>query len=359
MPTALLAGSFEPADPGWQAALAAIRRALPSWDVIASQPGGRLAENGNGASRGAVARLREAMRADAAILIGDLFANDGGVAARPESSLAGALALSSAMQIRGRPRAVIGASASPLLSSSSRAIARLVVRNATLLILRDAESAAALAAAGAPTPFRIGADPAWGEVAVPRFEQATGGTVTVVISDAGELAEWLAMGLSPLVAEGVRIRLLPWTPRESDVGSVRAIGARIEGGAEIAQPPADLDAAIRALAGSEVAIGLGYYSLVAAGAAGVRFVGLDREPGTAGLARRFDQRPLAPVADAAELTAAVRAAITGPRPSEDAVRAEIESAAECLRLLRLLLSGGRSEDMSELEGLPLEPVPGR
>ena len=35
------------------------------------------------------------------------------------------------------------------------------MRLTDLLVLRDEESAAVLAAAGAPAPFRIGADPAW------------------------------------------------------------------------------------------------------------------------------------------------------------------------------------------------------
>ena len=40
-------------------------------------------------------------------------------------------------------------------------LARSIVRAADLLILRDEESAVHLAEFGAPTPVRVGADPAW------------------------------------------------------------------------------------------------------------------------------------------------------------------------------------------------------
>ena len=56
---------------------------------------------------------------------------------------------------------MIGVGADDLRGRQAQVIARWLVRHADLLVLRDEESAAALAVAGAPKPFWIGADPAW------------------------------------------------------------------------------------------------------------------------------------------------------------------------------------------------------
>ena len=50
--------------------------------------------------------------------------------------------------------------AAPLPGRAAQWLARAIVRSADLLVLRDDESAAHLAATGAPTPVRVGADPA-------------------------------------------------------------------------------------------------------------------------------------------------------------------------------------------------------
>jgi polysaccharide pyruvyl transferase WcaK-like protein len=60
-----------------------------------------------------------------------------------------------------RPLALVGVGAGDLAGAAAPRLARLVVHAADLLILRDDESAALLAEAGAPVPMRVGADAAW------------------------------------------------------------------------------------------------------------------------------------------------------------------------------------------------------
>ena len=98
----------------------------------------------------------------------------------------------------------------------ARALARWLVRHADLLVLRDEESAAALTEAGAPTPFWIGADPAW-SVHPRRLDDrgdAPTGTpsVTVALSHhAGDAR--LCANLAEAIAQLSRdheVRLQPW-----------------------------------------------------------------------------------------------------------------------------------------------------
>ena len=60
-----------------------------------------------------------------------------------------------------KPLALVGVGAGALPGRSARTLTRAIVRRADLLVLRDEESAGVLADAGAPTPFRVGADAAW------------------------------------------------------------------------------------------------------------------------------------------------------------------------------------------------------
>ena len=70
-------------------------------------------------------------------------------------------ALAAVTRALRKPFALVGVGAAPLHGASARGLARAIVRAADLLILRDEESAAHLAAIGAPTPIRVGADAAW------------------------------------------------------------------------------------------------------------------------------------------------------------------------------------------------------
>ncbi|MBS1883185.1 MAG: hypothetical protein JSS97_09535, partial [Actinobacteria bacterium] len=65
-------------------------------------------------------------------------------------------------------------------------------------------------------------------------------------------------------------------------------------------------------------------------------------------------------ADATAIAAAIAATLVREPPRPNAVAGQIATAEESFRLLRLLLSEGRSEDETgELSGLPLRRGPDR
>lgn len=349
MPVALVVGCFAPGDPGAVGSLAALQGALPGWDVLVaaradgSPPAGR-----------AVRGLR---RADALVVTGPVF-GPGVRPARRRAALA-RLGLAAAFEVRARPRAMIGVSVPALDHPASRAFARALVGRAGLLILRDAHSARRLAEAGAPAPFRVGADPAWVALGQPMpAAAASPARITAVLAGAaGRLAHPLEPALATLAGEGMSLRLVPWGRPFRRRADVLARRLRRAGPVEITDPPADLRAARDVLAGSRGVLAPGYHAALAAAAAGVSFAALGDEPGLPALARRLGQRAAASNADAAELAAAMRAALARPAAGGDVIEAEMASAREGLRLVRLLLSQGRSEDPRELEGLRLEPAP--
>ena len=80
---------------------------------------------------------------------------------RPNSLLRNACLLAAAAKASGKQVALVGVGAGDLRGRQARALARWLVRRVDLLVLRDEESASALAGVGAPAPFWIGADPAW------------------------------------------------------------------------------------------------------------------------------------------------------------------------------------------------------
>jgi polysaccharide pyruvyl transferase WcaK-like protein len=335
MPSALVAGSVEPGDPGGAAAIEAMRRSLPEWDVT-------MAGGGDGT---ALAGVRATLRADATILTGGVFG-------APESAL-----------LRW-PRAMLGVSAGAIRGARARAFTRMLVRRVGLMVLRDEESADALAAAGAQPPFRVGADPAWAEVGEPETGAPSAAADGIAVATEPRardgFPERLALALAPMARAGMSVRLLPWClpgHERPALDTARDAARLIEGGAEVVEPPRNLHDARRALEGSQAVLGFRHHALVAAAGAGVPFVAAGGEPGIAALARRLGQVAVGPDASAPELTAAFSAALGRPAPGAAAVRAQIDSANEGLRLLRLLLSGGRSEDADQVTGLPLEPAP--
>jgi polysaccharide pyruvyl transferase WcaK-like protein len=371
MPTALLAGSFEQPDPGRQAVLAALRRSLGDWETVTPAgddarvrgggPRGRAARSGR--TRAALASTRNALRADATVLTGAVFELPADAARTPRSASMSS-ALTAATQTLRRPAALLGVSVAPLRSLRRRAAARLIARRCGLLVVRDSESAEALAAAGVPAPFRIGADPAWAAIGDGPESRADARdrVVVVLCSEAIGLERHLAEALAPLARAGLEIELLPWReglPGSGGGGLVPELVRALDGAAAVLDAAADLAGVRRTLAGSRLALGFRHHALVAAAAAGVPFVALGHEPGLRDLARGLEQRAVPVAAPPLELGAALTGALDGPAPPPEAVRARRDSAEEGLRLLRLLLSEGDSEDVRDLDGLPLEPPPGR
>src|SRR5918999_4155632 len=231
MPTALLVGAFGQRNPGDDALLEAFVAALPSWRVlVATSSPGALA-NGAVDARSPRAVGRALLRSDALVVAGGTVFKTlhPGSGRRPLSLLLKAVGLTAAARALGKPRALVGVGAGVLDSSMSRRLSRALVRQTNLLVLRDEESAEVLAAAGAPTPFRVGADAAWTLLDPPRAStRASGRRIVVALSFlAGgvELPDRLAAALTPLVEEGFDVQLQPWQAGPGGLDDVALAGA--------------------------------------------------------------------------------------------------------------------------------------
>ena len=367
MPTALLVGAFGQRNPGDDALGEAFRAALPGWRTVMATgaPGGAARDGGRLAvDSGSPAAVLGALRHSDALVVGGgtVFKTlHRGSGRRPLSLLTKAVALTAAARALGKPRAMVGVGAGVLESSMSRRLARTLVHQTDLLVLRDEESAEVLAAAGAPTPFRIGADAGWTLMDAPAApdSQAAGPIVVALSFLAGgpELPARLAAALAPLVEDGHDVRLQPWQLLDrglDDLSLARAVNDHLPAPLEILDPPANLAAARDSFASASLVLGLRFHSLVAAGAAGTRFVALAHEPKLAGLARRLGQVAVSVSEPSDALTRAVRHQLRRPGPSQEAVASQIAAAEESMDLLRVLLAAGGSDDpRAEIEGLPL------
>jgi len=383
VPSALLAGHFGPTDAGETATLGAFRRALPEWTPVlaSSDPAATRAAHGCRTvdARRPLAVVRAAARADASVLAG--WSIGEGADARP--GLRTAVALVAAAKLRGRPTALLGISARGGRSAFEGRLSRRLLGGADLVVLRDELSARHLAAAGVEGPFRIGTDPAWLDVQDRHADgsvcnyplpagvdadarrQARPRRVVVAIEARGcpdELMARLGEALAGLAAGGVEIALRPWgtTAGEGrDPGLVAELAGRIGRPVQVLEPLPDLGAGSDSMAAAGAVVALGSHALIAAAAAGVPAVAVACEPAIADLARRLDQ----PLVDADASAIAVRAAIAAALDHEpalpNAVEGQIAAAEEGFRLLRVLLSEGQSDEVTELSGLPLRRGPKR
>jgi polysaccharide pyruvyl transferase WcaK-like protein len=361
----LALGAFGQRNPGDEALLTALRRALPAHRVLAASadPGLTASEHGIAAVdrtdlRGVAHQVRQA---DAVVVAGGTIFKSlhPSCGRRPLALLRRTAAIAAATRLARRPLALVGVGAAPLEGRAARGLARTVIRAADLLVLRDEESAAVLAATGAPAPFRVGADLAWTVLDEPAAPAADPDAPLLVglshHAGGDELPGRLAAGLDPLTAE-VPVVLLPWQDGGGkDLALARAVAARLGGRARVAPPPTGLEDARRLLTGARAVLGLRFHALVAAASAGRPFAALAHEPKLAGLARRLGQPAVAPAALPEALTTAARAALAGPPPDPAAVRAERARAEEGFRLLRVLLARGRSEEAAHVDGLDLRP----
>ena len=399
----LLAGAFGQGNPGDEALLSAFARALPDHvPVVASAaPGETTALHGLGAvDREDPAAVARAVASSDAVVVagGTVFKTLHPACGRPRHALlARAAGLAALARTLRKPFALVGVGAGALDTALSRRLARFVVHCADLLVLRDEESAARLAAAGAPTPFRVGADPAWtllpprpapapvragtqaatsvaipagaGHAPVPLDEAAASapardaagpGPVVVALSHlaGGDgLADELADGLAPLLDTPHPLRLQPWQ-RDAGEGGDEGLAAALRerlGGAELLDRPRDLLAARDSFRDAAAVVALRFHAVPAAAAAGVPLVAYAHEPKLAGGARRLGQHAVAPGAAPEQLADRVLAAVGAAPARTDAVEAERTRAEDGFRLLRVLLARGRSAEAAEVDGLSLRP----
>src|SRR5688572_12791709 len=190
MASVLLAGAYGQGNPGDEALLTAFTDAFPDCDIVATSSDPDATESVHGcAAIPARGRdfTRALRRADALVVGGgtifkELHATSG---RRRHELLERAVASTVAARAAGKPTALVGVGGGTLRGARSRALARTLVRTTDLLVLRDEESAVVLDRAGAPTPFRVGADLAWTTLTNGAKQQSTrtdDGPVVVVPS---------------------------------------------------------------------------------------------------------------------------------------------------------------------------------
>jgi polysaccharide pyruvyl transferase WcaK-like protein len=374
MPTALLAGAFGQGNLGDDALLRAFVGALPDWHLTVTTH-----DPAEAAALGCEPVLtsrpdavgRAAAKVDAIVVGGGSIFKTMHPAAgrRPHALLANVAALGATSTLRGRPLALVGVGASDLADWRSRALARFIVRASDLLVLRDEESSDALIRAGSPGPFRVGADPAWTLLRPPGARHSPDSSVLVVPSTYAIGADgWdgmvgrMAGTLERLLDAGLRVHLQVWqrqTPATpiDDEGIVRALRHRFGHTIVVMPTPSCLADAVRVMADMATVVSFRFHALIAAAAAGVPTVAVAHEAKLGAMARRLGQRVTSVDFEPAALAEMVLAQLESPGPAPAVVKEQIDLADEGFRLLRVLLSGGRSEEADTLGALPLTPAP--
>lgn len=366
MTDVLLVGAFGQRNPGDDALLAAFRAALPGARIAATAAdvhrpveGVRLVPSGSPAAVAAAVR-----RSDAVVVGGGTVFKTLPPHTRraPHDLLRRALLLTWTARAAGRPIALVGVGVGALDGRAARALARRVASAADLLVVRDAASAQALVEIGVPGPVRVGADAAWTLPAATAGSPRDGVLVVVSHQAGGDaVVRSTAEGLAAL---GLPARLVPWQVGgggRDDLDVARTLRRELAArglDAPLLPPPADLDEAAAQAAAARVVVTARFHGIVAAAFAGTPSVAVDHERKLGAVSAALGQPSVRPVAPAEDLAQAVRAALARGPATPAAVARQRALAEDGFRLLRLLVSGGRSlaeEDVPALPYVPAEP----
>jgi polysaccharide pyruvyl transferase WcaK-like protein len=372
VPRVLLAGAFGQRNPGDESLLAAFASALPGWTaLVPTRDPALLPRSGNVLPTGAAAPdVAHALRGAHAVILA------GGTVFKllpPETGrgrhdlLLRSLARSAAARAAGRTVAAVGVGAGHLHGARATALTRAIATNLDMLVVRDTRSADTLAHAGLRTPLRVGADAAWtlfsnDESPLPEPSPARPGPLVITMSrHAGGPAQ--IPRLAAAVATVARVRdevtgvdVEPWQvggfgPDDLDLARsmARALTVAGAGNVRISLPPVDVRDAAARYRDTCLVIGQRFHSLVAAGAAGCRFLAVAHEQKLAGLADRLGQQALPVDGPVSSYITALLAALDGPGPDRDAVEQERAAASATLGLLRTLLEHGRPGTLPEAD----------
>ncbi len=261
-----------------------------------------------------------------------------------------------------RPLAVVGLTTGPLERRSARIMSRRVVRRPDLLLMGDEQSAGHLAAAGAPLPLRVAADPAWAVLAPPAAPAGAGDSVIVVLDGrvTPAVEDALAAGLEGLAQTGQPIRLMPWSASGTGDGAIswrlaRRLRASVSARVEVETVPARLQEAAERMSGARLVVSLRYRALQAAAAAGVPAAGVAVEGRIAALAARMGQPVVRTDELAWSLAGVLERTPSGSAPAH-LVAEEVARARAGLDLMRLVMEPSEV-GADEVNCLPLVPVP--
>jgi polysaccharide pyruvyl transferase WcaK-like protein len=374
MPVALLAGAFGQGNLGDDALQDAFVKALPDWRITVTTEDPASAE-GSGCTPVSPTRraqvARAAASADAVVVGGGTIFKSLHPASRrhPHALLANSSVLVGISSVLHRPVALVGVGAGVLTDQRARTLARFIVRHSDLLILRDEESASELIGAGAPGPFRVGADPSWTLLQAPDARGAHDASVRIVPSiyavgpdGLGGMVERVAGTVRRLLADGFKVQLQAWerppgARRIDDGDIVDALVSRFGPSVEVVPKPTSFVQAVESMQGCGSVLSFRFHALVAAAAAGVPAVAVTHEAKLGAMARRLEQRSVPVDFDPGVLADLVEEAVRAPGPAPAVIKDQIAMAEEGFRLLRVLLSGGRSDEADSLGALPLVPSP--
>lgn len=366
MSNVILVGAFGQGNPGDEALCAAFCRALDGHDVtvVSADPAATTRQHGRPASAASARSVDRAVRDADAVVVGggtvfkQLAASTGRA---PNALLRNTAALVAGARLRGVSVAMIGVGAGTLRGTTARALCRWIIPHTDLVVLRDEESASVLAATGMRPPFWMGADPAWtlfDAAHAPQTGMGARRSITVALSHhAVERTglDTLVTTLQPFVHDW-DLRLQPWqlgaNSLDLDLDLARVLQQRL-GGVEILPAPTDLYDAASGFADDALVIGMRFHALVAAAAAGSRFVAIAHEPKLAGLARRLEQASVPSHASADVMRATMDWALANEPPSNEGLRQEMAAAGHSFQMLELLLSGGQVAEPNRLAAMPL------
>jgi polysaccharide pyruvyl transferase WcaK-like protein len=375
MPIALLAGAFGQGNLGDDVLLEAFVKALPEWQlrVTTADPDAAARMGCEPVPARQPITVARSVRGADAVLVGGgtvfktLHPSSGRHGHALLANTSALVAVSSALR---RPVAMVGVGSGLLTDWSARAMSRFIVNHADLLVLRDEESATEMIRAGIPGPFRVGADPAWTLVEPPdRVRAPRRGVVRVVPSHLahgtdgwGGMVDRLSNTLRRLIAFGLTVELQGWqhgngVTAGDDGAILDALVHRFGPSVEVVPTPDSMGAAVESMIGTGTVLSFRFHALIAAAAAGVPTVAVSHEAKLGALARRLEQRAAPVDFDPALLAVQVADAVEAPGPSPAAIKEQIDRAEEGFLLLRVLLSGGRSEESDALGALPLAPAP--
>lgn len=358
----LVVGLREPNDPGEEARLAAVLETFGTEHIIAVSPTPVTTAQTFGcrAVAPSLPAVGAAVRDAAGVIVagGTVFGHSPRQQATTWTTrLGGLAAMARLASVRGIPFALLGVGAGDLRGPRERRLARYLVKCADLMILRDVESAAILAAAGASTPFRVGADPAWSLVTAPRLRPVGGEAVLVLVSHVAPrgVTTQLTEALRPVTASGCPVHLQPWenTSVRSSEHLAHEIGDRLDGDVRVVAPTASLQDSVARMARYRLVVAPRVGAVLAAAAAGVAVVAVAHEPGVAALAQRLGQRSIPGHASAGVLTRAMMLGVEQPPVEPDRIVTEIRRAQEGHQLVQLLLDQSGPHALGDFSGLVL------